>query len=182
MGKQVGTTYGDALFELAVEEGKLDGLTEEVKELTQIWKENEDLGKILTHPEIAKEEKKRILTSVFSGKLSSDMEGFLLLLIQKDRIGNLEEICTRFIDRMKEYRGIGVVMVTSAVELNSEQKQKLEQKLLESTGYKELEVSYSVNPELIAGLIIRIGDRVVDSSFQLKLTEMKYQLLKLSCN
>ena len=65
------------------------------------------------------------------------------------------------------------------MELRDEQKARLEKRLLETTSYVEFEMKYSVKPELIGGLVIRIGDRVVDSSIRTQLYEMKRELMKL---
>ena len=69
--------------------------------------------------------------------------------------------------------------VASAVELKSEQKAMIEQRLLETTEYVEFEMEYSVDPSLIGGLVIRIGDRVVDSSIKTQINELHRSLSKL---
>lgn len=69
--------------------------------------------------------------------------------------------------------------VASAVELKSEQKAMIEQRLLDTTQYVEFEMEYSVDPSLIGGLVIRIGDRVVDSSIKTQINELHRSLSKL---
>ena len=69
--------------------------------------------------------------------------------------------------------------VTSAVSLSDEQKARIEKRVLETTAYVSLETSYTVDPSLLGGLVIRIGDRVVDSSVKTHLEELKRDLLKL---
>ena len=81
-----------------------------------------------------------------------------------------------FIARTKEFKKIGIASVTSASELSDVQKQKIVEKLLSSTSYKEFEMSYRVDPELIGGIVIRIGDRVVDGSVRSKLLNLKREL------
>ena len=73
MAKQVDITYGNALFELALEEGKLDSLYEEAVALIQILKDNEELIKLLSHPKISKDEKLKIVTDTFDGKASDEL-------------------------------------------------------------------------------------------------------------
>ena len=70
--------------------------------------------------------------------------------------------------------------VASAVELRTEQKEKIREKLLATTKYQSLEITWKVDESLIGGLVIRIGDRVVDSSLKYKLDQLKSQLLKIS--
>ena len=81
---------------------------------------------------------------------------------------------------MKEYKKIGVAVVTSAVPLADAQKQKIEKKLFDTTSYKTMEIEYKVDESLIGGLMIRIGDRVVDSTIKSKLTSLTASLMKIS--
>ena len=84
-----------------------------------------------------------------------------------------------FIQRVKEFKKIGAAYVTSAVELGAEQKAALEKRLLETTGYVQFEMHYDVDASLLGGMVIRIGDRVVDSSIKTRLYELKKELSAL---
>lgn len=179
MAKLVSKVYGDALFEEAMEKDALSAWYEEVQALKQIFMENSDLVQFLNHPQIMKEEKIKVIENIFRGKLSEGLLGFLVIVTDKGRQNDLIAICDYFLNRVKEYKKIGVVKVTSAVELTDEQKQNVEKKVLETTSYVELETEYAVDSELLGGLVIRIGDRVVDSSIRTRLEELKRELMKL---
>ena len=69
--------------------------------------------------------------------------------------------------------------VTSAVALRESQQKEIEEKLIETTSFREMEMHYEVDEKLIGGLIIRIGDRVVDSSIMTKLYKLERQLMKI---
>ena len=84
-----------------------------------------------------------------------------------------------FIDLVKEEKKIGRAFVATAVELSADQKAKVEQKLLDTTKYETFEMNYSVDTSLIGGMVIRIGDRVVDSSIKTKLFELTRELRKV---
>ena len=71
-----------------------------------------------------------------------------------------------FLDEGKKLKGIGVAYVTSALPLREEQKKQVEAKLLETTAFKEMEMHYQEDGSLIGGMVIRIGDRVADSSIR----------------
>ena len=77
---------------------------------------------------------------------------------------------------VKEYKKIGTVHVTSAMELSKEQKEQVEKKLLETTNYVSFEMHYEVDTALIGGMVIRMGDRVVDSSIRTKLYNLSKEL------
>ena len=142
MAKLISKTYGDALFELAVEEDKVAG-------------------------------------SVFAGRISEELLGFLTIIISKDRYREINEILTYFVAKVKEYKGIGIATVTTAVPLKESQCKEVEKRLLDTTKYKSMEISYGVDASLIGGMVIRIGDRVVDSSIRTKLNELQKDLLKV---
>ena len=175
MAKLVSKVYGDALFEESIEKQSVDTLFSEVKALLAIWRENPELAELLDNPKIVKEEKIGIMTNIFAGRVSDDLMGFLAVIVDKGRQKDIPAICTYFIDTVKEYKKIGVARVASAVELKSEQKAMIEQRLLDTTQYVEFEMVYS----LIGGLVIRIGDRVVDSSIKTQINELHRSLSKL---
>lgn len=179
MAKLVSKTYGEALFELAVEEGKEDSFLEEIMELKNILRENPDFSKLMNHPKILKEEKKKVLNNVFQERISEELLGFLHLIISKDRYGEIDSILDYFIDEVKKLKGIGVAYVTTAIALNEAQKKEVEAKLLATTSFRKMEIHFQLEEEIIGGMVIRIGDRVVDSSIRTKLFEMQRQLLKI---
>ena len=180
MAKLVSKTYGDALFELAVEENRTDSLMEEILMLQTVLKENKDFEKILEHPEISKQNKIQVIEDVFKGRISDALTGFLRIVVTKGRYKDLPDIFAYFIARVKEYKKIGVAVVTSAISLSETQKQKIEKKLLETTHYETMEIEYKVDESLIGGLLIRIGDRVVDSTIKHRLTSLTASLMKIS--
>ena len=180
MAKLVESSYGDALFELALEQNNLDSVAEQVDILAQSFAENPDLLKLLNHPKISKEEKVSVIEQIFKGHFSDDIVGFLVIITQKDRGAEIETILDYFQAKVREYKKIGVARVVSATELSAEQRAKIEEKLLQQTSYESFEVDYSVDASLIGGMIIRIGDRVVDSSIRTKLDNMTKNLRKVS--
>lgn len=179
MAKLISATYGDALFELAVEEGKLDVLYEEAQAVITSLHENEELMKFLNYPKIDTATKRKTMEEIYGKFLSKDMVGFLGIIVEKGRHNSLESILDYFLKRVKEEKKIGVAHISSAKPLSDAQKKEILAKLLETTDYKSFEMNYNVDESLIGGLVIRIGDRVVDSSIKTKLFELKRELLKL---
>lgn len=178
MAKLVSKTYGDALFDLAIEESCVDAVTQEVLLVKEAFQENPELRSIFLNPDIGKEEKTDLLEKVFKGRISDNVVGFLRIIVTKQRFSDLDAILEYFVARAKEYKKIGVAKVTSPMELSGEWKSKIEEKLLDTTGYASMEMSWEVEPELIGGLVIRIGDTVVDSSIQSKLAQIRGTLMK----
>lgn len=179
MAKLISKTYGDALFELAVEKNKIDVLSEETEQLRSVLSDNADFGRLMNHPKIIKEEKIQVAKSVFEGRISEELLGFITIIISKDRYKDIDAILDYFIAEVKRYKGIGVATVTTAVPLREEQCKKIEQRLLDTTEYKKMEMHYNLDESLIGGMVVRIGDRVVDSSIKTKLNELQKELLKV---
>ena len=179
MAKLVEKTYGDALFQLGKEKNELDSFYEEGREIQKLLKENTDLSKIFTHPDIDKAEKHETLDRIFEGRVETDMLGFLHILIEKDRFSKIDAIFEYYTDCYREYRHIGVVYITSAMELTDRQQAMIEEKILKTTSYKKLIVHKKTDKELIGGVVIRIRDRVVDSSVKTKLENLTRQLKQI---
>ncbi len=179
MAKLVSKTYGEALFKLALEENKLDAMGKEAESVVGIMKDNPDFLKLLNHPKISREEKVSVVEKIFKGNVSDEIVGFLVIIVEKGRYGDLEEIFEYFLSQVMEYKNIGVAYVTSAASLTGEQKKAVEERLLQTTKYVQFVMHYSVDETLIGGMVIRIGDRVVDSSIRTKLTTMANELKKI---
>ncbi|MGN0317201.1 MAG: ATP synthase F1 subunit delta [Lachnospira sp.] len=179
MAKLVETTYGDALFELAVQDNKVDALYEEAENVINIFKENAELGKLLDHPKVEKEEKKQVVTNIFEKFVSADMTGLLTVMVAKDRHKEIVSTLEYFLDRVLEYKKIGVAYVSTAKELTDSQKKATYERLLETTQYEDFKMNYSVDESLIGGMVVRIGDRVVDSSIKTKIEDMTRDLKKI---
>ena len=179
MAKLAASTYGEALFELAVESNQADKYMQEALAVMASFEENSELVAMLNHPKIDKEKKIVTIEDIYSSFISKDMVGFLVLAVKKGRHNEIPDILRYFVDKVKDYRKIGVVYVSTPMELSAQQKAKVEAKLKETTSYVSFEMNYSVDKSLIGGMVIRIGDRVVDSSIKRKLSDLSKDLNKI---
>lgn len=176
MAKLVSKTYGDALFAVAKEEGRMDEFYEVANVVAEILRTNSDFARLMNHPEINKADKLKILEDTFSGNIPQEFVGLMTLMITKNRAGDLLSVFEYFSNLVKEEKKIGKADVTTAIVLTQAQKEKVEKKLLETTKYETFEMCYHVDETLIGGMVIRIGDRVVDSSIKTKLYDLSKQL------
>ena len=179
MAKLTEKVYGEALFELAVEEGRTDSLLEEVRLVSQVLSDNPDLAKLMQHPGIPESDKEKLLKEIWDGKVSKELTGLMLLLLQKEHYSELPLVLDYFTAQVKEKEKIGIAYIKTAVELNAAQKGLVEKRLLETTDYRSFELHFEVDTSLIGGMIIRIGDRVVDSSIKTKLENLSRQLYQI---
>ncbi len=167
------------MFELALETGQTDSLYEEAKRMLVIVRKNEDLAKMMNHPKIVIEEKQKIIEKIFQGRASREMTGLMMMIISKGHYNEFDSVLEYFITQVKEYKKIGTAYITSAMELSLMQKDAIRRKLLETTDYVQFEMVYATDPSLIGGIVIRIGDRVVDGSVKSRLERLTSELSKI---
>lgn len=179
MAKLVEKTYGDALYELSIEGDQTDILYEEAMFVKDTIVNNVDFFQLLNHPKISKDEKEKVVENIFKNRLTDDMTGFLMLLVKKSRQKDIQKILDYFINRVKDYKKIGVATVKTAYEMNESQKKSIKSKLISTTEYESFEIQYIVDESLIGGMIIRVGDRVIDSSIRNKIERMSKELYKI---
>lgn len=181
MAKLVSKTYGEALFEAAMESGedRAGEILEEINAVRKILADNPRFDELMKHPGIPKQEKLQVVDTVFRGHVSEELVNFLEIIVSKERYRDLSAVFDYFTDKVKEQKKIGIARVTTALELSDSQKSAVESKLLETSGYKEMEMYFDTDASLIGGMVIRIGDRVVDSSIRTKLDSLTKQLLQI---
>ncbi|NLJ83419.1 MAG: ATP synthase F1 subunit delta [Halanaerobiaceae bacterium] len=175
---EVSRRYSFALFELGKEEDKLSVFRAELASVLRIMEEYPDLKKLLLHPRIRREDKKLLLERVFSEELSKELLNFLKLLTDRRRESYLEAIYKDYLDLLNKEENILEVEVRSAISLPEDLKARLAEKLAELTGTK-ISIKEKVDPEIIGGLVLKIGDRVIDGSIRKDLEALKNRLVQI---
>lgn len=176
MAKLAEGVYAQALFDLAEEKNQTEPLYEEAEYLAAVWKRYPDFARLINYPQIPEEDKISIIKTVFEGRISAEMMGFLNVIIRKDRYQEILMILKGFIEKVRTYRKAGTAYVSSAAKLTGEQREKIEKRLKSVTGYESFQMYYSVDESLIGGLVIRVDNRVVDSSLKTQLERMAGRL------
>lgn len=177
MVELVTKSYGDVLFELAKEENITEKVCNELKEISEIAKENKEYMVFLTSPQIEKDEKIKTIDNIFSGKISPICLNFLKVLIKNGRISNLFSISNYFTEKFRDDLGIAYVEAITAVAMDDAQKQKLVANL-ETKLNKKVELNNIVNESLIGGMKIQIGEKLIDASVKTRLNDLQVQLSK----
>ena len=170
------------MFSLALENDKLDTIWEEVRMTRQILSENPTFVKTICHPEITKQDQIKLLDDAFKGKVSDEVMGFFHVLADKKRLKELDAVLEYFDRSAKEYKKIGVVYVTVPMELTTAQQDKIRERILEVSSYETLEMHVETDASLLGGMVIRIGDEILDNSIRSKMEHMarKINQIKLS--
>jgi F-type H+-transporting ATPase subunit delta len=178
MAELIAKRYGNALYELALETNKVDEIKTQLLSVKDILTNEKEFFDILSHPKIVVEEKIKIIEEAFNGKVNDEILGLMVLTIKKGRQKELTNIISYCIERIDEYNGILKAYITSPDALKASQKADIKARLETVTG-KKVETNYSVDNSLIGGLIIRIGDRIVDNSIKGKMAVLSKQMYSL---
>ena len=167
--------YAQALGELAVEKGLLDKVEAEFSLLIRLIDENAQWRRLMYRPHVSPEAKLAVLREVLDGQLSPLMTNFLRLVIRKRREAYLPAMYAAFKEFADEARGIVRVKVRSAAPLESAVAERLRQRLGQWTG-KRVEMELEVDPSLMGGVVVRMGDIVMDGSVAGRLERLRGHL------
>lgn len=170
--------YSDALMSLAKTQNLTDRIGDDVRSLLSGLHSSQELRQVLTSPVVQDEQKKGILRSISGGELHSYTLNFLMLLIDKRRIAFLEGVCENYLARLRELNQTVLASVTSAVALNSTQTQAVIDKVKSLTNAREVELQAKIDPELLGGVIIKVGSQVIDASLKGQLRRIGMRLAK----
>lgn len=175
----VAKRYGQALFELASEKNMLDQLEKELTEVMKAIEESDELKKVVEHQLMNAGLKQEIFRKVYAANVSAITMNFLLLVLHKRREIALGQIVSQFINLANDARGIVKAQVKSAASLSPEQLEELRESLVKMTG-KNILLEVSIDETLMGGLVVRIGDRIIDGSISTKLKMLEKHLKSAS--
>ncbi|KAF1086023.1 ATP synthase subunit delta [Sporotomaculum syntrophicum] len=171
--------YAEALYEIAVRENLVDQLESELLAVNKVLNESEPLKKVVLHPRITANEKKEVLASLFKDHISEIMMSFLGFVLDRQRELFLADIAEYFTGLANKARNISDIQVTSAVELTEEEKKNMDAAMAKSTG-KKVKLTFNVDQELLGGVVVRVGDKVIDGSVRTRLQTLREHLRQIS--
>lgn len=169
--------YAAALFAAASRANAIDQVESDLGFVSYALEQSRDLWEALISPVVPPAKKREILSGIFEGKVSEITLAYLKLCVDKRREEIIRETESEYIALANEARGIVEAEVTSAVELSPDQEARLIAQLAETTG-KRIELSKRLDPTLIGGLVVRMGDTVIDGSIRGQLEAIRQRLLE----
>jgi F-type H+-transporting ATPase subunit delta len=169
-------TYAEALLGAARRLGIVQRAMEEARVLLKVVKQNPRLLLFLESPHISAQEKQELLDRVFKGRLSPLMVNLLHVLAARRRTTYLDETLELFQELVEQSEGLWRVQVTTAHELNFQDKVRLKT-ALEKFTKRQLKIEYNIDPRLIGGLVCRLRDFQIDASLRNALNGIRYRLL-----
>lgn len=172
---EIADPYAQALMSLAQDQNLEDRFGEDAQGLLNLLNESADLRRFLENPLMEDATKKGVLDQI-SGDLNPLFANFLKLLVDKGRIGFVTPILKRYRDLLRQLRKTVLAEVTAAVELSDAQKEQIRQKVTTMTGAQQIDLEVTLDPELLGGVIIKVGSQVVDASLRGQLRRLSMQL------
>ncbi len=175
--EQIAQRYAEALKELALsQEGLLEDFGRGTQVVLDVLATTPELASFLATPVISMAAKKQLLVTAFGDKVHSYLLGFLQLLVDRRRIVSLEPICKQYQILLRKQQETTLAEVVSAVPLSDAQVSALTDRIRQRTGAKQIDLRRQVEPELLGGMIIKIGDEVIDASLRGQLRKLTLQL------
>jgi len=173
---QVGERYAQALFDLALETGRLDAVRADLKSLKAAWIDSADLRRLATSPVIAAEDQQKGLVAIAAkAKFDATTRNFLGLLAQNGRARDLAAVITGFEALYSKRAGIVAAEVVSTQELTAAQLTHIRNALRQALG-KAPELTTRIDPSILGGLKVKVGSKLFDASLKTKLDQMKFAL------
>lgn len=175
LNKSVARRYAEAFFSIAREANKIDEYQSEMEKVIQAFTEVEGMKVYMEHLLVPVREKKELFQKVFAGQLSQMTMNFMLMIIDKRREKYLQVIFGEFVEMADESRNIKKAELFAAREVPEAELADLAQRLSSSTG-KTVTLKLTVDPSLLGGVKIRMGDQIVDGTVAKKLQLLKENL------
>jgi F-type H+-transporting ATPase subunit delta len=174
--EEIAQVYARSLFEVAQEQDKLDEVRDQIDQLADALDESRDLQTFFFSPYFSTEEKKNGLDTALEGA-DETFRNFLALLIENHRMPALFRI-RRELDRMwQEVNKLLPVQVTSAVELDEAVTKQIGEEIGKQTGRK-VELSTNVDPDVLGGIVLRVGNSILDASIRTRLERLRKQVAR----
>jgi F-type H+-transporting ATPase subunit delta len=174
--EEIGQVYARALFEVAKDTGDLDGIREQIAQFADALESDRGLQTFFFSPYFSTEEKKDGLHKAVDGADDAVMN-FLELLVEKHRMPAIFRIRREFDQLWREENKMLPVQLTSAIELDAQTVANLGDRISERTGRK-VDVTAHVNPDILGGIVLRVGNSILDASIRNRLEQLRKQVAR----
>ncbi len=179
LDKGIGDRYAKALMSLSTNRAELDLFDDQLDAIIELNRRDPSLHRFLSHPKVTKENKKALVRDVFGGKVSPHVLNLILLMIDKNRGMFLISAAQRFSQLADEMRGVEKGTVSTAVPLADDLFKRLEAEV-QKQSLHQIILERKVDPGLIGGAVVKLGNLVFDGSVRYKLQEFRADMMKVN--
>jgi F-type H+-transporting ATPase subunit delta len=166
VSSEVMEPYAQALMSIAQSSDLVDQFGENVEFLLGLLESSDDLRQFLANPLLKPDVKKDVLRQLAGEQVHPYMLNFLMLLVDRKRIAFLAGVCQQYRALLRRLRKTALAEVVSAVALTDEQKEAVRQKVIQMVGAQQVELDARIDPDLIGGVVIKVGSQIVDASLR----------------
>ena len=170
-------TYAQSILELANEQNQAEPIGQELASLKQIIEENPQIREVFTNPAISAEEREQLLERVFRNNLAPLLFNTLGVLNAHNRLGLISQIAQAYDELLDKQLGKVEVDLTVAQKLDAGQLDQAKKRISAALGRDAIVHQY-VDDSIIGGMIVRVGDKLIDASVRYQLAAMRKQLLE----
>lgn len=168
----VASRYAKSLIELSKEQGNLDIVKTDIDGVIAVLRSNTELQAVLKNPILSGDKKLNVLNALFGGKVNPLILSFFGILAKKGRAAIILDIALEFVREYNEVKGIVKATVTSASSLSDANLSALQTQIAEQIKAQVI-LKNVVDPSLIGGFVVRVGDRQIDASIAGKLNKLE---------
>jgi F-type H+-transporting ATPase subunit delta len=172
--------YAEALMGLAQDNNFVDQIGQDVAFVLELLNSSEDLRTFLSNPVVKPDAKKAVLSRLLQNNVQGYFFNFAMLLVDRRRVFALEAICRHYQTLLRKLKNTVLAQVTSAVELNEDQRNAVSQKVQQMTNAAQVELETKIDPDLIGGVIVKVGSQVLDASIRGQLRRINTTLMSAS--
>lgn len=173
----IATRYAKSLLDLSIEQNTLDVVHGDVVGLDKAL-ENRDLQLLIKSPIVNTSKKKEVMAALFGGKLSETVMAFINIIISKGRETAMPQIVKSFLVQYRDLKKVSQATLITAEKLDDETFEAIRKKLLDSNFTKEqVELTTEIDPTIIGGYIVKIGDKLYDASVAHQLKRLRKELI-----
>lgn len=176
--KTVSIRYAQALIELCISHSvEKTEILKDLENIVDTIKSSQDLISLIKAPNVSKSDKQKVVSKIFEGKINNITKNFILYLIDKDRFSIIENIMVEFKSELDKENNYIQIEIVSAINLDDNTKQNIKDRLSGKL-QKQVNVDWSINPDIIAGLVFIVGDSIIDTSMKSKLQMIGRNIIK----
>ncbi|HEY9596561.1 MAG TPA: ATP synthase F1 subunit delta [Cyanophyceae cyanobacterium] len=176
LSAEVVEPYAEALMSVAQSHDLTDRFGEDIAGLLNLLQESPELQQFLGNPIVKADDKKAVLRRIGGEQFHPYLVNFLNILVDRRRVLFLEGICKQYQTLLRKLKQTVLAEVISAVELNDAQKQSVREKVQAMTNANQVDLETTTDPDLIGGVIIKVGSQVIDASLRGQLRRIGIRL------